>query len=86
MLKGQREEKRPHQTRAIIGNGAVSETQASWGEQDNSAKHGGTAAGVFWWDRFFVMETRSHIHVRETGILIQRKKEAAGSNVGGVCP
>lgn len=53
-------------------------------EQDNSAKHGWTAAGVFWWDSFFVMETRSHSHVRETVILIQRKYEPVGSNVGSV--
>lgn len=51
-------------------------------EQDNSAKHGWTAAGVFWWDSFFVMETCPHSHVRETVILIQRKYEPLGSNVG----
>lgn len=53
-------------------------------ERDNSAKHGWTAAGVFWWDRFFVMETHSHFHVRKTVILIQSKYEPAGSNVGRV--
>lgn len=52
--------------------------------RDNDAKYGCAAAGVFWWDSFFVMETWSHSHVRETVILIQRQYEPVGSKMGRV--